>query len=69
MKYINTMSTTDAAPSVDMTRNELEAWIRQGNCPFGVYIRREGSHRGAYKVFPKRLKAYVDAQDMQPQIA
>lgn len=29
----------------------LQAWIRQGNCPLGVYIKKEGKRRGDYKCF------------------
>lgn len=29
----------------------LQAWIRQGNCPLGVYIKKSGTRRGNYKCF------------------
>lgn len=59
-----TISPTEAAPLLEMDRATLEAWIKQGNCPFGQYIRKEGNHKGTYKIFRERMRAYVSAQDM-----
>lgn len=29
----------------------LQAWIRQGDCPLGFYVKREGKRRGNYKCY------------------
>jgi len=49
----------------EMDRATLEAWIRQGNCPFGVFVKKEGKQRGHYVIFRERLEAYISAQDLK----
>lgn len=29
----------------------LQAWVRQGNCPLGVYVKKEGKMRGSYHFY------------------
>ena len=60
-----TISTTEASKILEMDRATLEAWIRQGNCPFGVYVRKEGNAKGSYHIFTVRLEAYLKAKDMK----
>lgn len=35
----------------EINPTSLQAWIRQGNCPLGIYIKKEGAERGSYKCF------------------
>lgn len=48
-----------------MARPALEAWIRSGNCPFGTYIKQDGKSSGRYVIFPQRLLAYLNAEDIK----
>lgn len=49
----------------ELNRFILEAWMRQGDCPFGKYIKKEGCNRGKYIIFKERLEAYIKAQDLK----
>lgn len=62
-----TLTPTEAVTILnhEMDRVTLEAWIKQGNCPFGNYVKKEGCQRGHYIVWRERLKAYASAQDLK----
>jgi hypothetical protein len=55
-----------AAKRIGIKVDTLEAWIKQGNCPFGVYIKKEGRTHGSYTIFRAHFEAYMSAQDMLP---
>ncbi len=55
--------------NTDMTAASLSAWIKTGRCPFGEYLRRDGSSRGIYLIFQDRMDAYFTARSGLPQRA
>jgi hypothetical protein len=61
-----TLTPFEASQIVGINRFQLESWLKQGNCPFGVYIKKEGNLRGHYVIYRARLEAYVKGSDMKP---
>jgi hypothetical protein len=60
------LSPREAEPMVGMNRASLEAWIRSGKCPFGVYVKKDGREKGHFYIYRARLNAYITASDMRP---
>lgn len=60
----NIISVAVAAKRIGMKIVTLEAWIKQGNCPFGVYIKREGRTHGSFTIFRARFEKYMAGEDM-----
>ena len=60
----NVMTTATAAKRIGITVITLETWIRQGNCPFGVYVKKEGHSYGSYIIIRQRFEKYMSGEDM-----
>lgn len=58
-----------AAKRIGMKADTLEAWIKQGDCPFGIYIKKEGRTHGSFTIFRARFERYMVAGDMGPETA
>ncbi len=55
-----------AAKQIGMKVDTLEAWIKQGDCPFGVYIKKAGRTHGSFTIFRTRFEKYMAGGDMRP---
>jgi hypothetical protein len=49
---------SEAANILGLDTDTLKAWIKQGNCPFAIYIKS----LNRYAIFLKRLNAYINAE-------
>lgn len=58
------LTVTAAAPLVSMSAAQLMAWIRDGKCPFGIHLIKEGNRRGEYIIFEKRMNVFIEGADM-----
>lgn len=62
----NILPVAATAAQIGMKVDTLEAWIKQGNCPFGVYIKKEGRTHGSFTIFRTRFERYMAGLDMGP---
>lgn len=57
-----------AAKQIGIKVDTLEAWIKQGDCPFGIYIKKEGRTHGSFTIFRARFEKYMAGNDIGPTI-
>lgn len=62
----NIIPVATAAKHIGIKVDTLEAWIKQGNCPFGVYIKKEGRTHGSFTIFRERFERYMAGMDISP---
>jgi hypothetical protein len=61
----NIISVAAVAKQIGLKADTLEAWIRAGNCPFGIFIKKEGRTHGSYTIFRVRFEKYMAGEDMK----
>jgi hypothetical protein len=62
----NIMPVAEAAGLIGLKVSTLEAWIKAGDCPFGIYIKKEGRTHGSYTIFRRRFNKYLAGADLVP---
>lgn len=54
----------ETARALYLKDDTLMAWIQRGDCPFGVYVKKEGKTHGHYIIIRKRFEKYMSGEDM-----